>query len=72
MLRPDFERLPLFVGEVMPLIDADDAGKTAAGVVQELFDHSAGRRRAGPYGSPCSSGDRASATAESVRRRSAP
>src|SRR6185436_7987667 len=36
---PALERVALFIRKVVALINAGDAGETAAGMVEELFDH---------------------------------
>ena len=52
MAGPGFQRLPLLVGEVVPLIDAGDAAESAADVVQKLLDRRQLHAELAPYGSP--------------------
>src|SRR3990167_3200101 len=39
MRRPQIQRRSLFVGPIMPLVDADDPGLAAADMVQDRFRH---------------------------------
>src|SRR6516165_12529199 len=39
LTRPSVECIALLSGEVMPLIDADNATKTAGGVIQDFLDY---------------------------------
>ena len=39
MRGPALKRVALFIGKVVALINAGDAGETAAGMIEEFFDH---------------------------------
>jgi hypothetical protein len=55
MPRPDLHRRALFVGERMPLIDADNAREAAGDMIEQFFDDrqiDAEPRHAGRDGAP--------------------
>ena len=47
--RPCYQSGALFIREIVPLIDADDAGKRAACMVQNLFNRRQGHAKPGHF-----------------------